>query len=233
MAGNSGAFRASAIRVVGGFREDTLGEDLELTWRIQEAGYEVEFAADAIIFAEVPDNLTALWKQRVRWTRGLLQTARLHRREFRTPAKSMFHVFLPVNFFAQVIQPLIQLASMAGLLGVIVLGLTRASDWTAGLPSMWIVFGLGMSSVNIVLALILDRAWRNARHLVVLPFLLPFSLFLSCVAARAVWKEASGAEQTWNKLERTGLKTQTASSTALSRISDGERPRPSSEGMKR
>ena len=125
MAGNSGAFRASAIRVVGGFREDTLGEDLELTWRIQEAGYEVEFAADAIIFAEVPENLTALWKQRVRWTRGLLQTARLHRREFRTPAKSMFHVFLPVNFFAQVIQPLIQLASMAGLLGVIVLGLTR------------------------------------------------------------------------------------------------------------
>lgn len=207
VAGNSGAFRASAIRQVGGFREDTLGEDLELTWRIQEAGYEVEFVADAIILAEVPDNLPALWKQRVRWARGLLQTARLHKREFLTPLESMFHVFLPVNFFAQIIQPLLQLVAIVGIPLLVVLGLMGADNWTANLPSMWIAFGVGISTVNIVLALILDRAWRNFRHLIALPLLLPYSLFLSCVVASAVWKELTGADQAWNKLERTGIKT--------------------------
>ncbi|MDP9806300.1 cellulose synthase/poly-beta-1,6-N-acetylglucosamine synthase-like glycosyltransferase [Trueperella bonasi] len=207
VAGNSGAFRASAIRAVGGFRDDTLGEDLELTWRIQEAGYEVEFAPDAIVLAEVPDQLSDLWKQRVRWARGLIQTARVHRQEFLSPVKSMFHLYLPVNFFVQIIQPILQLLGMVGFPLLVLAGIMEFDDWTAGLPNLWLVLGFGVSAVNIVLALVLDRAWSNFRHLIVLPLLLPFSIFLSCVVVSAIWKEIRGEKQEWNKLERTGVKT--------------------------
>lgn len=207
VAGNSGAFRASAIRAVGGFRDDTLGEDLELTWRIQEAGYEVEFAPDAIVLAEVPDQLSDLWKQRVRWARGLIQTARVHRQEFLSPVKSMFHLYLPVNFFVQIIQPILQLLGMVGFPLLVLAGIMEFDDWTAGLPNLWLVLGFGVSAVNIVLALVLDRAWSNFRHLIVLPLLLPFSIFLSCVVVNAIWKEIRGEKQEWNKLERTGVKT--------------------------
>lgn len=207
VAGNSGAFRASAIRTVGGFREDTLGEDLELTWRIQEAGYEVEFAPDAIILAEVPDRLGALWKQRVRWARGLIQTARVHKQEFLSPFKSMFHLYLPLNFFIQIVQPILQLLAIVGFPILVLVGVMEFGDWTASLPSLWLILGFGVSAANIVLALVLDRAWYNFRHLIVLPFLLPFSLFLSCVVVNALWKELRGEKQEWNKLERTGVKT--------------------------
>lgn len=207
VAGNSGAFRASAIRTVGGFREDTLGEDLELTWRIQEAGYEVEFAPDAIILAEVPDRLGALWKQRVRWARGLIQTARVHKQEFLSPFKSMFHLYLPLNFFIQIVQPILQLLAIVVFPILVLVGVMEFGDWTASLPSLWLILGFGVSAANIVLALVLDRAWYNFRHLIVLPFLLPFSLFLSCVVVNALWKELRGEKQEWNKLERTGVKT--------------------------
>lgn len=207
VAGNSGAFRASVIRQIGGLREDTLGEDLELTWRVHEAGYEVEFTADAIVLAEVPDNLGALWKQRVRWTRGLLQTARLHWREFITPWKSMFHVYLPANFLLQIVQSILQLVALVGLAILAVFGAVEFSDWTATLPSWWVAVGISVTLVNIVLALILDRAWGRFAYLWVIPLLLPFSIFLSSVTVASVFKELVGAERTWNKFERTGVKT--------------------------
>lgn len=210
VAGNSGAFRASVIREIGGFREDTLGEDLELTWRVQEAGYEVEFAADAVVLAEVPDCLSSLWKQRVRWSRGLIQTIRHHGREFRTPWRSMFHVYLPVNTFTQLVQPILQLAALAVFPILVLVGVMQAGTWLDALPSFWLIAGFGISAINVVLALCLDRAWRSFRHLIILPLLFPFSIFLSYAVVAAAWKEMTGESQAWNKLERTGLKTVSA-----------------------
>lgn len=45
--------RADVITQVGGFRTDTVREDSELTWRVQLAGWDVEFAPDAVVLAEV------------------------------------------------------------------------------------------------------------------------------------------------------------------------------------
>ncbi|VEI13003.1 glycosyltransferase [Trueperella bialowiezensis] len=210
VAGNSGAFRASVIRQIGGLREDTLGEDLELTWRVQEAGYEVEFAPDAVVLAEVPDNLRSLWKQRVRWTRGLIQTTRLHWREFFRPSASMFHLYLPINLLLQLVQPILQLLALIGLPILVAVGIADFGDWTATLPSLWVVAGVSVTLVNIVIALILDRAWDRFAFLWVIPLLLPFSIFLSCVALAGLIAEIRGVESKWNKFERTGVRTVTA-----------------------
>lgn len=64
------------------FRSGFIGEDLELTWRVHKAGYQVQFAPRAVVLAEVPSTVKSLWKQRVRWARGLLQTVSLHRDMF-------------------------------------------------------------------------------------------------------------------------------------------------------
>ena len=157
-----------------------MGEDLELTWRIQEAGYEVEFVADAIILAEVPDNLPALWKQRVRWARGLLQTARLHKREFLTPLESMFHVFLPVNFFAQIIQPLLQLVAIVGIPLLVVLGLMGADNWTANLPICGSCSVLNFDRISFSLSFSTAPGETSATSSCFRPAV---SLFLSCVVS--------------------------------------------------
>ena len=202
VAGNSGAFRADVVRAVGGFREDTVGEDLELTWRIQLAGYDVEFAPHAAVLAEVPSTWGALWKQRVRWGRGLLQTARIHRRHLLRLHRSPFGVYLPINVAAMVVVPVLQLTVLVVLPVALVLGASPVATTLWGLI-LWtgLLGGIAMA----LLGICLDRSWHHLRYLVLAPLWLPFSIFASVVMLRALHLETTGAHQAWNKLDRTGV----------------------------
>ena len=90
VSGNIGAFPAPSCEGRGLPRVDTVGEDLELTWRVHRAGYQVRFQPLALVRAESPSTVRDLWKQRVRWARGLLQTVRLQPRHHREPAYGVF-----------------------------------------------------------------------------------------------------------------------------------------------
>lgn len=206
VAGNSGAFRADLVRRLGGFREDTVGEDLELTWRIHFAGYEVEFAPHAKVLAEVPSTVRGLWKQRVRWQRGLVQTARLHwRRVWRHPRRPI-NAYLPWNLLMMLIAPVLQLVALAVAVVAIVLGEVRLDGVLA--VALWL--GLGTALGVTVLSIGLDRSWRDLRLLPVLPLWVPLSIMMSLVTATALWHEARGTHAAWNKLDRTGVRTVTA-----------------------
>ncbi|GAA4894177.1 glycosyltransferase family 2 protein [Tessaracoccus lubricantis] len=203
VAGNSGAFRADVVRELGGFREDTVGEDLELTWRVQFSGYDVEFAPHAKVLAEVPSTLKGLWKQRVRWQRGLIQTARIHRARFEQWPSRPVDAYLPLNLLSMLALPVLQLAALVLSVVAIAVGDLRFD----GLLGMLMWAGLGLALGVSVLALILDRDWRDFRLLVFLPLWVPFSVMMSCVTVAALWHEARGTEARWNKLQRTGVRT--------------------------
>ena len=202
VAGNSGAFRADVIREVGGFREDTVGEDLELTWRVQFAGWDVEFAPHAKVLAEVPSTLKGLWKQRVRWQRGLIQTARIHRgRLLRRPTRPV-DAYLPYNLLSMLVFPALQLVGLVLSVVAIATGDLRI-DGAIGFL-LWV--GAGWALGVTLLSLVLDRAWRDLRLLPALVLWVPFSLMMSLVTVSALWHEARGTESRWNKLARTGVR---------------------------
>lgn len=73
------AFRKSALFDVGAFSANMLTEDIELTWKLQRRFYDVRYEPKAIVWMTVPASLTALFKQRLRWARGLMQVLRKHR----------------------------------------------------------------------------------------------------------------------------------------------------------
>ncbi|RRD03703.1 glycosyltransferase family 2 protein [Arachnia propionica] len=224
VSGNSGAFLAHVVREVGGFRTDTLGEDLELTWRVQFAGYDVEFAPRALVLAEVPSTLKGLWKQRVRWQRGLIQTARFHaHRALRLP-RSRFDWYLPLNLASMLVAPVLQLIAVVLLVAVIATGELQITSWWA----VVLLLGLEVSLAAAVIALVLDRAWHNIPLLIVLPLWLPLGLFLSAATARAIWAEFRGTTSSWNKLERTGVRNRTAKEDPLD-FEVGVEPPPRSE----
>ena len=81
------------------------------------------------------------WKQRVRWARGLIQTIRNHRAEFLTPFRPMFHLYLRINVFSQLIQPDVQLLALYLVPVLIIMGIGTGVAWASGLPSIWIVLG--------------------------------------------------------------------------------------------
>jgi cellulose synthase/poly-beta-1,6-N-acetylglucosamine synthase-like glycosyltransferase len=80
ISGAFGLFRKDTVLDVGGFRTDTVGEDMELVVRIhrelrkQKIAYRMVFLADPISWTEVPEDLHTLKKQRIRWQRGLCES---------------------------------------------------------------------------------------------------------------------------------------------------------------
>lgn len=70
MQGMLTAFRAIALKQIGGFTKGHLIEDYDSTARLKSAGWNVKIAQHAIAWTHVPETIEALWKQRVRWISG-------------------------------------------------------------------------------------------------------------------------------------------------------------------
>ena len=72
------AFRRSAVLDVGGFSPDMPTEDIELTWKLQKRYYDVRYEPRALCWMTVPLGLRGLFRQRLRWARGLMQVLHKH-----------------------------------------------------------------------------------------------------------------------------------------------------------
>jgi cellulose synthase/poly-beta-1,6-N-acetylglucosamine synthase-like glycosyltransferase/peptidoglycan/xylan/chitin deacetylase (PgdA/CDA1 family) len=77
--GAIGAFRREALAAAGGFADDTLAEDTDITISISRAGWRVVYEESARAWTEAPATLSALWRQRYRWSYGTLQCLWKHR----------------------------------------------------------------------------------------------------------------------------------------------------------
>jgi biofilm PGA synthesis N-glycosyltransferase PgaC len=64
------AFRRAAVHRVGYWSPDMLTEDIDITWKLQRAGWEVRFEPNALVWILMPETLPGLWNQRLRWAMG-------------------------------------------------------------------------------------------------------------------------------------------------------------------
>lgn len=207
VSGNIGAFPRAVIEEIGGFDEGTLGEDLELTWRVHRAGYRVRFEPRAIVHAESPSSPKALWRQRVRWARGLLQTMRLQRDMIGNPRFGAFGAYLVFNTINSVLVPVLTLVTLACLPALLVTG-----QWPfeADLVSVLAWLGVGTSVGVFVVAIGLNGAWNDLAFLWTLVIMPILTAMLAATMVSAIVKEATGAASNWNKLARMGVVTDRA-----------------------
>jgi cellulose synthase/poly-beta-1,6-N-acetylglucosamine synthase-like glycosyltransferase len=79
--GTGGVFRKRAILEAGNWQDETLTEDLDLSYRIQLAGWKCRYLVDVVAPAEIPTDINAFKSQQFRWAKGSIQTAiKLHSR---------------------------------------------------------------------------------------------------------------------------------------------------------
>lgn len=64
------AFRKSAVHEVGYWSPNMLTEDIDITWKLQRAGWDIRFEPNALVWILMPETLKGLWKQRLRWAMG-------------------------------------------------------------------------------------------------------------------------------------------------------------------
>jgi len=74
--GTAGIWRRTCIEDAGGWSDDTLTEDLDLSYRAQLAGWRFQYVDDVTVPAELPRTVSAWRIQQFRWTKGAIETAR-------------------------------------------------------------------------------------------------------------------------------------------------------------
>ncbi len=119
--GAIGAWRRQLVLDLGGFNNDTLAEDAELTLRILRSGYRINYDDEAIALTEAPDTVRAFLNQRFRWMYGTLQAAWKNRDILLRPRYGALGMLAMPNIFVfqiifPFISPLMDLVAVSSLL---------------------------------------------------------------------------------------------------------------------
>jgi cellulose synthase/poly-beta-1,6-N-acetylglucosamine synthase-like glycosyltransferase len=79
LSGMSNCHRMDVLRSVGGFPNDNITEDFNLTWTLHRRAHPVAFTAGGFVYTQEPTSLPELLSQIHRWTAGFAQTMCRHR----------------------------------------------------------------------------------------------------------------------------------------------------------
>jgi cellulose synthase/poly-beta-1,6-N-acetylglucosamine synthase-like glycosyltransferase len=116
ISGAFGLFRRSLVEAVGGWSTKTVGEDVELVFRmhryLRERGedYRIAFVPDPVCWTEAPEDLRTLSRQRRRWQRGLAESLWRHRKLVGNPRYGVLGlVAVPYFLLFELLGPLIEI----------------------------------------------------------------------------------------------------------------------------
>lgn len=105
--GAIGAWRKKAVQAVGGYSDDTLTEDQDLTLALHGAGYAIRYERHAIAYTEVPLQLKSFAKQRFRWSFGTVQCLwKYYHFCFDHRRPQLGFVIIPYGLFFSILSPL-------------------------------------------------------------------------------------------------------------------------------
>jgi len=213
--GAVGAWRLEAIKSVGGYPDDTLAEDQDLTIAIQRAGWRVDYDQYAVAWTESPESFKGLAKQRFRWAYGTLQCLWKHGGVMASgkPA-GLARVGLPQAILFQIvlaaISPIIDLALIISFIMTYIA--VRAHGWAQTQHDVetmliyWLVFtAIDLLAATIAFALERRENWRLLWLLI--PQRIGYRQVMYYVVIKAITQALRGPKVGWGKLARTGRVT--------------------------
>lgn len=217
--GAIGAWRRTAVVAVGGYEDDTLAEDADLTLKLQRSGWRVLYEPNAIAHTEAPQTLQLFVRQRFRWMFGMLQVAFKHLGAMReTGAAGVKYIALPnillFQFFFALVSPIVDLLLLlsigADVYHYIQYGAAEASPRTLLILTYWAFW----QCLEFVVATIAFRLDGRAIPLALFPMLtlqrFCYRQLIYYVAIKSVGAAIRGRLVGWDKLPRQGLEPESA-----------------------
>ncbi|PLS18134.1 glycosyl transferase [Bacillus sp. M6-12] len=115
VSGAFGVFSKQWVLDAGGYKADTLGEDMELVVRLhrlikqRKAKKKIVYVPDPVCWTEVPEEMKYLRKQRRRWQQGLFESLWTHRsltfnKKYGTIGFISFPYYWIIEFFGPIIE---------------------------------------------------------------------------------------------------------------------------------
>lgn len=207
ISGAFGLFRKDVALACGGYRKDTVGEDMDLVVRMEKylseknSPYVVRFIPDPICWTEGPSSLKILSRQRNRWHRGLVESITHSFTMFFNPRYGRIGLMaMPYYTFFEMMGPVIEIAGYAMFVFYIFFG--RINETFALLFFILaVIFGtiLSLSSILIeeysayrypklsqVMRLILFAFLENLIYRQVLAFI-RFKSFIDLILGKKKW----------------------------------------------
>lgn len=198
--GTAGLWRRDCIESVGGWRHDTVCEDLDLSYRAQIAGWEFLFLPDVEAPAEIPAQITAFKRQQFRWAKGSIQCARLLGTTVLGSRQSIVKRWQGIlHLTGYLVHPLLLL-----------LLLTSVPLMASGKPVYWPLAYLSLASLGPpILYAVSQRAlyteWRRRCRLIVMLMLLGTGIAASNTVA--VFEALAGRANVFLRTPKFGLET--------------------------
>ncbi|UNK48170.1 glycosyltransferase family 2 protein [Lysobacter sp. S4-A87] len=115
--------RENLVAIGGAIDTSTLAEDTYTTFLTELRGRRALFDGNAIVWAEEPDALVSLWKQRLRWARGNLQLTWAFRHAWFRPFshRGIGGWMFGLIWFSTLLTPILMLAAMTACLALLLL----------------------------------------------------------------------------------------------------------------
>lgn len=196
--GPIGIFRKTAIENAGYYDSDTFAEDADLTLRILAAGWKIYYEPKSISYTEAPATLQQLLKQRYRWTRGILQSIRKHKKLLVNPTINFGNTFiLWMMLFEALIWPVMNLAANAFFI---------FAALAFGFTSLIFFWWAGLALLDLMTAIYSVAAEKEEFSLVAYAVIyrMVFILIVDVCKVMSTVEEFLGIKMKWGKLERVG-----------------------------
>lgn len=110
VSGAFGVFKKQAVIEVGGYKTNTIGEDMEIVVRLHKymrahkRKYKIIFCEDSVCWTQGPMSISDIRSQRRRWQIGLLDTLISHRSMFLNPRYGLIGLMaIPYNWIFELL----------------------------------------------------------------------------------------------------------------------------------
>ncbi len=216
ISGAFGLFRTQVVRDAGGYRTDTLGEDMELVVRIhrlmrqQRVDYRVEFVPDPVCWTEAPEDRRTLRNQRIRWQRGLAESLLAHwRLMFDARGGGPGWIAFPFMVAFELLGPVVEVGGFAFMVLAYAWGLV---SWEAFAAFLFAAIGLGilLSASGLLLEEMSFHLYPRGRQVARLALVAVAENFgyrqlTTWWRLVGLWRWATGREATWGRMRRKGM----------------------------
>jgi cellulose synthase/poly-beta-1,6-N-acetylglucosamine synthase-like glycosyltransferase len=174
LSGAFGLFRRDAVIAVGGYDRTAIGEDMDLTLRLQRhyrtrgEPFRIVFDPAPLCCTQAPEDWLSLRSQRWRWRRGLLQVLWRNRTLMGNPRYGLVGLAsLPYAAVFEGLSPVIEFASYVVALVALLIGATDLRHFVL-LILLWTFFGLSVSMTAVLLHDVSTGRYRRGRDLLLL-----------------------------------------------------------------
>jgi cellulose synthase/poly-beta-1,6-N-acetylglucosamine synthase-like glycosyltransferase len=171
LSGAFGLFRRDAVIAVGGYDHDAIGEDMDLTIRLQRyhrarrLPFRIVFDPAPLCATQAPEDWVSLRSQRWRWRRGLMQVLWRYRGLMGNPRYGLVGFgSLPYTAVFEGLAPLLEFASYVLMTVALVIG---AFDWQhyVVVVIIWTLLGTAVSMTAVLLNDVATRRYMTGGDL--------------------------------------------------------------------